>query len=79
MDTAPTLPIQIPGPAGGPYADPHDVVAAAKQIGTTWGLAYSRQAKKVFTAAFMKRHAGMGPLGPGGIYLIDANTYSPSP
>jgi hypothetical protein len=67
-----------PGPAGGPYADPHDVVAAAKQIGTTWGLAYSRQAKKVFTAAFMKRHAGMGPLGSGGLYMIDANTYSPA-
>jgi hypothetical protein len=36
-----------PGPNGGPYGPAHDIVAAAKQIGTTWGVAYSRQAKKL--------------------------------
>ncbi len=40
-------------------------------VGTTKGLAYSRQAKKIFAAAMLKRHTGMGPLGGGGIYIID--------
>lgn len=39
-------------------------------IGATWGVAYSRQAGKVFTSAFVKRHAGLGVLGSGGIYLL---------
>jgi hypothetical protein len=63
-----------PGAAG----PPHDLVGVAKQVGTVWGVAYSRQAKVLFTSAFLKRHSGMGPLGPGGIYKIDANTYSPA-
>jgi hypothetical protein len=54
----------------------HDVAAKGSQLGTVWGVAYSRQAKKMFTAAFLKRHAGLGPLGTGGIYLIDANNFS---
>ncbi|MBK8557080.1 MAG: hypothetical protein IPL65_15500 [Lewinellaceae bacterium] len=65
-----------PGPNGGPYGPPHDIVAAASQVGTVWGVAYSRQAKRIFTDAFMKRHAGMGPLGPGGIYMVDVNNFS---
>ncbi|MBU1669209.1 hypothetical protein KKC13_12390 [bacterium] len=51
----------------------YDIVAKASQIGTVYGVAYSRQAEKVFTSALLKRHAGMGPLGGGGIYAIDAN------
>lgn len=39
-------------------------------IGATWGVAYSRQAGKVFTSAFLKRHSGLGVLGSGGIYLL---------
>ncbi len=39
-------------------------------IGATWGVAYSRQAGKVFTSAFLKRHVGLGVLGSGGIYLL---------
>lgn len=39
-------------------------------IGSTWGVAYSKQAGKVFTSAFVKRHAGLGVLGSGGIYLL---------
>jgi hypothetical protein len=42
-----------------------------KQVGTLYGLAYSRQAKKLFASALIKRHAGLGPLGSGGIYIID--------
>ncbi len=39
-------------------------------IGATWGVAFSKQAGKVFTAAFVKRHAGLGVMGSGGIYLL---------
>jgi hypothetical protein len=39
-------------------------------IGATWGVAFSKQAGKVFTSAFLKRHAGLGVLGSGGIYLL---------
>ncbi|MFM2338331.1 MAG: hypothetical protein RL115_1524, partial [Bacteroidota bacterium] len=59
-------------------------------LGSVWGVAYSKQAQKIFTSAFVKRHVGLGPLGTGGIYLLtptpssfsvsnfydmDANTY----
>ncbi|MCB9309697.1 MAG: hypothetical protein H6567_06550 [Lewinellaceae bacterium] len=49
-------------------------MATAGEIGSTWGVAYSKQAKKLFTGAFLKRHVGLGPLGSGGIYLIDPST-----
>jgi len=39
-------------------------------IGATWGVAYSKQAKKIFTSAFIKRHVGLGTLGSGGIYTL---------
>jgi hypothetical protein len=39
-------------------------------IGCTWGVAYSKQAGKVFTSAFVKRHAGLGVMGSGGIYML---------
>ena len=48
-----------------------------KQIGSTWGLAYSKQAKRVFTSAVLKRHTGLGPLGSGGIYMIDPSKQLP--
>ena len=51
-------------PAPGHYAN-------TKQIGSTWGVAYSKQAKMIFTAAVLKRHTGLGPLGSGGIYMIN--------
>jgi hypothetical protein len=43
----------------------------APLVGTTWGLAYQRATDSVFAAAFMKRHAGFGPGGPGAIYRIN--------
>ena len=44
-------------------------------IGSVWGVAYSRQAKRIFTSAFLKRHAGLGTLGSGGIYMIDPRQF----
>lgn len=33
------------------------------QIGSTWGVAHQRSTNRVFTSAFLKRHAGLGPRG----------------
>ncbi|MEM1327333.1 MAG: collagen-binding domain-containing protein, partial [Bacteroidota bacterium] len=46
------------------------------KIGATWGVAYSRQAQKIFTSAFIKRHVGLGDLGSGGIYLLEPTASS---
>ncbi len=53
-------------------------LALSAQIGSTWGVAYQRSSKKLFTSAVLKRHAGLGPLGTGGIYQIDLNTVPPT-
>lgn len=45
-------------------------------MGSTWGVAYSKQAKKVFAAAFIKRQVGLGPLGSGGIYMLEPTASS---
>lgn len=47
-----------------------------RTIGPTWGVAYSKQAQKIFTSAFIKRHVGLGVLGSGGIYLLTPTTTS---
>ncbi|MDH4461077.1 MAG: SdrD B-like domain-containing protein, partial [Flectobacillus sp.] len=52
--------------------------ATAQNIGTVWGLAYQKTIKKLFAAATLKRHAGLGALGLGGIYTVNSsNTVSP--
>lgn len=57
-------------------------LATNAQIGTCYGVAYSRYADRVFTSAFMKRHAGFGPANgtfanaPGAIYIINPNLTS---
>ncbi len=40
-------------------------------IGTTWAQAYDRTAKVLFSAATVKRHAGLGPGGIDAIYLTN--------
>jgi len=44
------------------------------QIGTTWGNAWQKAKKRVFTSAVLKRHSGLGPQGLGGLYMIDYST-----
>lgn len=67
---------------GGPFTDfdspAHGNLTTDTQIGTTWGLVYSRTAKTLFAGAFMKKHAGFGPSGPGAIYAINPTTGAPS-
>ncbi len=45
-------------------------LAVAKQIGTVWGLAWNPVTQTLYASAFMKRHSGFGPGGPGAIYQI---------
>ncbi len=45
-------------------------LAVAKSIGSVWGLAWHPQDQTLYAAAFLKRHAGFGPHGPGAIYQI---------
>jgi len=56
-----------------------ETLATASQIGATWGVAYQGNRKRVFSAATIKRHVGLGPQGKGGIYVTDiGSTYTTS-
>ncbi|MBO0952616.1 SdrD B-like domain-containing protein [Fibrella forsythiae] len=44
-------------------------ISLNNQIGTVFGIAYQRVVKHAYTAAFVKRHSGLGPGGAGAIYL----------
>jgi len=46
-------------------------LATTTQVGTTFGLAYHRASRRVFAAAFMKKHSQFGPAGTGAIYQVD--------
>ncbi|HAK78021.1 MAG TPA: hypothetical protein DCM71_14200, partial [Runella sp.] len=56
-----------------------ELLAKAEEVGTLWGVAYDRHKHKVYTSATLKRHAGLGPLGLGGIYVTDMATNTASP
>lgn len=56
---------------GSAALNPATQLATARQLGTTWGIAYHKYSKVVFAGAMMKRHAAVGPLGLSGIYQID--------
>lgn len=53
-------------------------LATARQVGSLWGVAYNKYTNKAFSSAVLKRHVGLGPLGLGGIYVIDMNSYTTS-
>lgn len=53
-------------------------LVANKQVGTVFGATYSAHSKKIFTAAFLKRHSGLGTLGSGGIYMVDPSGTFPN-
>jgi SdrD B-like domain/Secretion system C-terminal sorting domain len=46
-------------------------VATVHTVGSIWGLAASAKANRLFTSAVLRRHAGYGPQGSGGIYMVD--------
>jgi SdrD B-like domain len=49
-------------------------VATATQMGATWAVAYQKTTKYAFAGAVMRRFAGFGPLGTGGIYKMNMTT-----
>ncbi len=51
-------------------ANIENTLATGAQIGATWGLAIQRSTGTVFAGALAKRHAGLGPGGPGAIYSL---------
>ncbi|EWC59752.1 hypothetical protein UO65_4991 [Actinokineospora spheciospongiae] len=53
------------------------VVNTQAQVGTTWGLAYDRDRKRVFQSAFAKRFTRYGPGGGGAIYATPADGSAP--
>jgi hypothetical protein len=58
---------------------PTTTLGTQSQLGSTWGVAYDRNRKKLFLASVYKRHAPLGPGETGGrIYFID-NPNSASP
>jgi uncharacterized repeat protein (TIGR01451 family) len=50
---------------------PETFMVENSMVGTTWAMAYNKFTKRLFAAATLKRHAGLGPQGIGGIYTID--------
>lgn len=82
--------IKIPYSRSGTTAltTPSEILATTAQVGSIYGVAYSKHAQKVFTSAFMKRHTGFGPAdgsgaaasyAPGTIYIINPSLNSASP
>lgn len=53
---------------------PTRMLGMVKEIGAVWGLLYHKRTKQFVTSALLKRHAGFGPLGTGGLYLTDLAT-----
>ncbi len=52
--------------------------ALGSQVGGIWGLAYNRNTKKAFASAMVRRHVGLGPLGIGGIYVVNYSRRYPN-
>ncbi len=64
------------GNSGSPVTTPPAQTLNGSIIGSTWGVAYSKQANKIFTSAFLKRHVGLGVMGSGGIYMLEPTATS---
>jgi hypothetical protein len=54
------------------------LVANAGQVGSVWGTTILRAEQKILSAADIKRHAGLGTLGTGGIYISDISSLTPT-
>ena len=67
-----TIPSDAPYTVGAAPVTPYNIaMSQAYQVGSVWGLAYQKESKKLFAAAFMRRSAQFGPLGTGGIYMVN--------
>ncbi|MVM35951.1 hypothetical protein GO755_38415 [Spirosoma sp. HMF4905] len=64
----------------GGNTDSETAISINNELGTVYGVAYQRATKYTYTAAFIKRHAGLGVGGAGGIYITKSSggTYTSS-
>ncbi len=65
------------GPRTGP--DGNYYLASAGEIGSVWGLCFQKETRLLFSGAFLKRNASLGPSGLGAIYVTDLNNFLPNP
>ncbi len=63
----------IPAQYSGSAANPTQLSTIA-QIGTVWGADYNRTTETAYVTAFLKRHVSLGPLGLGGVYMVNPTT-----
>ncbi|MEM1118939.1 MAG: SdrD B-like domain-containing protein, partial [Bacteroidota bacterium] len=66
--------IGFEGPIGSSGYVPPPHVGTQNQTGTVWGSAHAKIENKTYFAAHLRRHAGFGSLGTGGIYQYDPLT-----
>ncbi|MEZ0540210.1 SdrD B-like domain-containing protein [Fibrella arboris] len=52
--------------------------AVVNDIGAAWGLAYKKDTKQLFSAAFTKRHVGFAAGGPNAIYVTNLASATPT-
>ncbi|WP_177225944.1 SdrD B-like domain-containing protein [Arsenicibacter rosenii] len=50
---------------------PKTFTIQGQYVGTTWAQVYNKATKQLFSAAILKRHAGLGPGGLDAIYVTD--------
>lgn len=48
-------------------------LAVASEIGSVYGVVYSRKRQRIYTSAFFRQFSGFGPGGPAAIYQIPVN------
>ncbi len=54
-------------------------MAAGSNAGSVWATAYQRQSQRLLTTSFLKRHAALGNLGLGGLYVTDVASATTTP
>ncbi|MBK8956528.1 MAG: gliding motility-associated C-terminal domain-containing protein [Saprospiraceae bacterium] len=66
---------------GGPRTGPNGnyYLASAGETGSVWGLSFQKSSRQLFSGAFLKRNASLGPGGLGAIYKTDLNGFLPNP
>jgi protocatechuate 3,4-dioxygenase beta subunit len=48
-------------------------LATVNQVGSVYGLVRQQSSNTIYAGAFVRRHVGLGPEGPGAIYAVDGS------
>lgn len=70
--------VSIPYNASAPWQGDVSTQAVDTSTGSVYGIAYQPQTDRIFTSAYLKRHAGLGPAGLDAIYVTKRGSNSPS-